>query len=224
MFRWKDFLYFSKGDKVGISLLMILIVVSGIFYVYLNKLSPIDPSYIAQSEQLEHDFIKFEESLIPAEIVTESLPLADIDNAPSRSKNTKKDLSKLTDGQTLDINVASATTLTRIPGIGETLAKRIFEYRTALGGFVDLNQLQEIKGITSNKLSKILPYIIIQKKHKRISINKSNLAHPYLSEQQTESIYSLRSEKIIESIDELADSDYFTAKDMERLEPYLDFK
>lgn len=216
MFKWKDFFYFSKGDKIGIILLLILIAVSGIFYVALHKFVPPDDSYIVETEQIEKDFVQFEQQLevIPAITDDEN----EEDAAPIKTKTPRAKLTKLQDGQTLDINAVSAKTLTRIPGIGDTFAERIIEYRNALGGFVHLEQLREIKGITMNKYSQILPYIVLKKKHKMFNINASELSHPYLNEEQVKAI------KTIHSLDELTNNEHFTIKDVERLRPYLDLK
>ena len=41
----------------------------------------------------------------------------------------------LADGERIDLNTADASELTLLPGIGETLAQRIVDYRAAQGGF-----------------------------------------------------------------------------------------
>lgn len=61
----------------------------------------------------------------------------------------------------LDINQAGQSELMAIPGIGETLAQRILQYRDVLGGYSNLEQLMEIKGIGKATYSKIEPYLII---------------------------------------------------------------
>lgn len=59
----------------------------------------------------------------------------------------------------MDINNASLTELTDLPGIGPVLAQRIVEYRTEHGPFSAPEDLMNIKGIGPAKLAKILPYI-----------------------------------------------------------------
>lgn len=61
----------------------------------------------------------------------------------------------------LDINSASADELCDLPGIGETLASRIIEYREEIGGFTDISQLTEVKGIGDSLLENISEYITI---------------------------------------------------------------
>lgn len=222
MFRWKDFFYYSKGNRIGITLLLILIFVVGIFYVVLHKFVPLDPSYIAQTEEIEKDFNTFQESLISVPEVTDED--SHENNSTPTKKSSKANPEKLKDGQTIDINAVSAQTLTRIPGIGETFAERIIDYRNALGGFIRLDQLREIKGITMNKYSKVLPYIVLKKPHYTFNINTASVAHPYLNEQQVEAIKAIRMSNKIQSVEDLAESEHFTAKDLERLEPYIRFE
>lgn len=47
----------------------------------------------------------------------------------------------------LDVNSATKEDLVAIPYIGEFTAQRIIQTRTALGGFTDLEQIKNIKGI-----------------------------------------------------------------------------
>ncbi len=47
----------------------------------------------------------------------------------------------------IDLNTATASELTALPGIGEVLAARIVEHRNANGPFVRLDQLMAVQGI-----------------------------------------------------------------------------
>lgn len=47
----------------------------------------------------------------------------------------------------ININTAPAELLTELPGIGETLAARIVEYREVNGPFLFKSQLMQVKGI-----------------------------------------------------------------------------
>lgn len=223
MFQWKDFFYYSKSNRIGIILLLILITITGLFYVAIHKFVPLDPSYVAETEEMVKDFTVFEESLITIPEVNDE-NIDSLTAVQNPKKVTKVKTEKLKDGQTIDINAVSTQTISRIPGIGKTFAERIIEYRNALGGFVKLDQLREIKGITINKYSQVLPYIVLRKKHRTFNINRATLSHPYLNEQQKNAINELRSKSKIESVEDLAESEYFTAKDLDRLIPYLDFR
>ena len=65
-----------------------------------------------------------------------------------------------TDGL-IDINTADIETLTLLPGIGETLAKRIIDYRESNGRFTEIEQLLNVTGIGEAKLEEIEHFIRI---------------------------------------------------------------
>ena len=227
MWKWKkEFFYFSKGDKIAIILLLNLIIVSGGIFIFMNKFTFTDAVYRNQNEEVQKDFVQFENNLEIIEPLKEES--ADNNESPATPHKSKKEnKQKLELGQTIDINSASASTLTRIPGIGEVFAERIIEYRNSLGGFASLEQLYEIRGITVNKFSKILPYLVLQKKHKLIRINKVSadqlINHPYFEEKQTQVLIELNKDRKINDISDLSDNENFSSRDIERLSPYLSF-
>jgi competence protein ComEA len=48
---------------------------------------------------------------------------------------------------TVNVNTASATELEALPGVGEVIAQRIVDYRTANGPFSSVDELLEVSGI-----------------------------------------------------------------------------
>ena len=58
--------------------------------------------------------------------------------------------------QPVNLNTADSATLRRVWGIGEKTVTRIIEYRERLGGFVRVEHLAEIPGITERNYEKIL--------------------------------------------------------------------
>lgn len=59
----------------------------------------------------------------------------------------------------VDINEADWPEFTVLPGIGETLARRIVESREADGPFADVESLQRVRGIGPKTLDGIRPYL-----------------------------------------------------------------
>ena len=59
----------------------------------------------------------------------------------------------------ININTATQEQLTQLPGIGETMAKRILTYRTYNGNFSKPEELLNVEGIGSGKLEAILDYV-----------------------------------------------------------------
>ena len=50
-------------------------------------------------------------------------------------------------GERIDINSADSASLQRLPGIGETMAERIIQYRIENGPFESLEELMKVSGI-----------------------------------------------------------------------------
>lgn len=61
----------------------------------------------------------------------------------------------------ININEASIGDLVQLPHIGPATAKRIVDYRSMHGSFVNKEQLKTIKGIGQSTLEDIKPYIVL---------------------------------------------------------------
>lgn len=59
----------------------------------------------------------------------------------------------------LNINTASKAELIALPGIGETLAQRVLDYRAEHGNFSKPEELMNVSGIGAGKLEPILDLI-----------------------------------------------------------------
>jgi competence protein ComEA len=60
----------------------------------------------------------------------------------------------------VDVNQAPWPELAQLPGIGETLAKRIVELRETDGPFVDHGDLERVRGIGPKTLEGMKPYLL----------------------------------------------------------------
>jgi competence protein ComEA len=60
----------------------------------------------------------------------------------------------------VDLNAAEWPELAELPEIGETLARRIVESRTAAGPFGDHEDLLRVQGIGPRTLDKLRPYLL----------------------------------------------------------------
>lgn len=63
----------------------------------------------------------------------------------------------------IDINRASAEELTRIPGIGEAMARRIIDFRDKEGPFRRVEDLMKVKGIGEKSFQKLKAYVKVGK-------------------------------------------------------------
>jgi len=71
------------------------------------------------------------------------------------------DMASAAQGGSLDLNTASASDLDNLPGIGQSFAERIIEYRTTNGPFTSVNDLQKVKGIGAALFAKIAPLVSV---------------------------------------------------------------
>lgn len=61
----------------------------------------------------------------------------------------------------LNLNTCTAEDLMTIDGIGEVKAAAIIEYRDYIGGYTDVEQIKNIKGIGDKVYAKVAPYLTI---------------------------------------------------------------
>lgn len=59
----------------------------------------------------------------------------------------------------VDINSADWPQLVVLPGLGETLAKAIVQYRQQSGPFRSLDSIQQVPGIGKKKLEQLRPFL-----------------------------------------------------------------
>lgn len=132
---------------------------------------------------------------------------------------------KLSVGEHIALNTADTTTLKRVPGIGSGYARAIVNYRNRLGGYVDVNQLLDIKGIPPEALQ----YIVLGNSDvKKLDVNHLSLnqlkQHPYLNFYQARALVeSRRLHGPLRSAADLRLISDFTEADIKRLIPYLQF-
>lgn len=90
-------------------------------------------------------------------------------------------IEKYPEGTLVALNEADTAQLKRIPGVGSGIAKMIVAYRNRLGGFVRLEQLQEIPHVDTclNKW-----FVVQGTPFRKIRVNKDGLDklrnHPYM--------------------------------------------
>ena len=59
----------------------------------------------------------------------------------------------------IDLNLATAVDLDRLPGVGPSTAKAIIDHRTRNGPFASVDDLLKVKGIGPAKLAEIRPWV-----------------------------------------------------------------
>lgn len=130
----------------------------------------------------------------------------------------------------IELNTADTTALIALKGVGKYTANQIIYYRTQLGGFYDINQLMEIKGMRTKNFERIKPHLTIDPNAIHpININKASVEqlrrHPYIKYfTKAKALYDYRRKKIkLHSIEQLYVLEEFTKEEIDKLQPYLTF-
>jgi competence protein ComEA len=115
----------------------------------------------------------------------------------AHSSTTNPYYSKKKENIIIDINTANPENLKRVRGIGEVLSKRIVNYREALGGFYDKNQIKEVYGINDSIYNVIENQMVIKRVQlRKVNFNEASFEelkrHPYISDLLAKQIISFR--------------------------------
>ncbi|MEZ7900334.1 MAG: helix-hairpin-helix domain-containing protein [Flavobacteriales bacterium] len=130
----------------------------------------------------------------------------------------------------IELNSATKEKLKKIRGIGEKTAERLIVYRTQLGGYSNLNQLDDVYGLDSTiKNNKTTYFIINTEVLSKIRINnvtfKELLYHPYCDYNTTKKIINYREmHGDFISIEQILENNLIKAKQYRKIAPYLTLK
>jgi DNA uptake protein ComE-like DNA-binding protein len=147
----------------------------------------------------EEDFAQLEPFIVLPEVQrtkkTKSTEQSGVSTGSTTAKPVEKKAIPI-----VDINTVDSTTLVELPQIGPYTAVRIIEFREKLGGFVDLEQLRDVKGMDEARFAAIKPYIIIgEVETHKIDVNRADFKtlvhHPYLSYEQVRRIFNQREKR-----------------------------
>lgn len=176
------------------------------------------------AEDLSRCFVVSEEAFARLE------PFIEIKAAENAATTAKPSTAKTP----VELNTADSAALRSVSGIGEVLVGRIMEYRRRLGGFVRVEQLAEVQGMSEANYERICAQIwidtlVIQKidinfaTHKNIVDRLGN--HPYATDKIIRKLLKERQLKGgWSSIEDMVESHIMTRKEAEKLAPYLIFR
>jgi competence protein ComEA len=109
-----------------------------------------------------------------------------------------KQLTQIPTALVFDINQADTAQLKSIYGIGDKLSQRIVSYRESLGGFVHLQQLNEVFGLDSTVVKRLRARVFIEPQFvpRKINLNTATQEmlekHPYLNKREAKAIMAYR--------------------------------
>lgn len=132
---------------------------------------------------------------------------------------------KIRETEHVVLNTADTTTLMTVPGIGPYYARKIVAYGERLGGYVSVDQLDEIDDFPSEAKK----YFVIQNPQTRkLNVNKLSLnelkRHPYINFYMAKDITDYRRlHGALKSLNDLRLSKDFPSDVIKRLEPYVEF-
>ena len=100
----------------------------------------------------------------------------------------------------VDLNTVDSTTLVELLQIGGYTAARIIAFREKLGGFIDKEQLRDVKGMDAERFATIQPYINIGATElRKMDVNRADFKtlvnHPYLNYEQVKRIVNQREKR-----------------------------
>ncbi len=148
LFFWVDKLQITKKERITISILLTIIVVLLLMDIVIKeRLVPAPENHAQIVAEFER-----RSALIERENVIQDQKYAGIE--PEVIEEIP-----IQNGDPISINTATNVELTSLPGIGETYAQRIIEYRETNGDFVSVDDLVNVKGIGERTLEKIKPFI-----------------------------------------------------------------
>jgi DNA uptake protein ComE-like DNA-binding protein len=132
---------------------------------------------------------------------------------------------KLKVGEHIVLNTADTTQLKTVPGIGSYFARKIVQYGQRLGGYVSVDQLDEIENFPLDAKD----YLVVEnaRPHK-LNVNTLSLndlkKHPYINFYQARAITDYRRlHGPLKSLNDLRLSKDFPPEAIDRLVPYVEY-
>lgn len=122
-----------------------------------------------------------------------------VNNKKEDAKFTKTTFSKKENKVVIDINKATQEDLIKIYGIGEAISLRILKLKESLGGFVSMEQLKDVWGLSPEVIKNLNTHFKVSAlpNVKKIDINNASIKElsqfPYFNYQLAKQIVTYRS-------------------------------
>ena len=148
----------------------------------------------------EEDFAQLEPFIVLPEVSRPSSNKSSEKKSESQAKANEPKRVEKKEIPIVDLNTVDSTTLVELPQIGGYTAVRIIAFREKLGGFIDKEQLRDVKGMDAERFATVEPYINIGATElRKIDVNRADFKtlvnHPYLSYEQVKRIVNQREKR-----------------------------
>lgn len=152
-------------------------------------------------------------------------PAATIIEREKATRDTLLYPMKLKETERMGLNTTDTAALKRVPGIGSYFARTIVRYGERLGGYVSVDQLDEIDGFPPEAKRY---FYVNDPQPKLLNVNTLTLSqlrrHPYIGYYRARTITEYRRlHGRISSLDDLRFDRDFTPEAIARLNPYVEF-
>ena len=231
----REFFYLQKSDrKVILTLLGVIVIAMGVIFLTggedeTNGLMPVD----SLRKEVHRDTARrYQEKVRTVYVKTKVVYRDTAFRRGVAFRNSQKGDSvmahyqpKLHNGEQLVLNTADSAALVTVPGIGPYFARKVIWYGERLGGYVSVDQLDEIEGFPLDAKD----YFVVENAcPEKLNINQLSLAalkrHPYINYFQAKAILDYRRlHGPIHSLDDLRLSKDFPPEAIARLTPYVEY-
>lgn len=237
---WRDYLYFSKGERRALLLLLCLTGIALCLLIFTDAPKDISSDKsIAMQAQDSLPAIMHKKMYVSKNRYgknrfksppSDSYQKRDEYSSSYKTQKENYQSSKYPEGTKVALNTADTTELKKIPGIGSTFAKRIVKFRNLLGGFYTVEQLREVYGMDEERYQSLSGWFTtdinaVKLLHVNILPEDSLRKHPYISYKQAKVLAHLRKQQgQLSGWENLQLLEEFTDADKKRLASYLSFK
>ena len=237
----REFFYQQKSDrKVILALLVVIAVALTVIFLaggrneMSNALTPVDSTDTINKRSYRRDTIyRQRQPYYRTRVVYRDRPHRDYENRASSDRRAGDSRDsvvrhypvKIRETEHVVLNTADTATLMTVPGIGPYYARQIIRYGERLGGYVSVDQLDEIEDfpLESKKY-----FVIAEANPRKLNVNQLSLnelkRHPYISFFQAKAITDYRRlHGPLKSLNELRLSKDFPQEAIDRLFPYIEY-
>lgn len=241
---WKDLFYFSKSDRRALAFFVLVILCTTVFRVCRMSGKPDSngEALLSVTDSVQKDpFLTHAAASDSSAAVYVNQDAGNTDepdgngssvygrriHRDSGRESVVRRQFKYPVGTRIDLNAADTTELKKIPGIGSYFAMSIVRYRDRLGGYVSTDQLFEVDDRLPSDIDSW--FFVTDTFHvRKLPVNSATLselrAHPYMNFYKAREIIEYRRQNgDIRNPPQMSLFEEFSAEDMARLEPYLDF-